>query len=58
MCANSDVVDDTPNTTRKHRASDENEPRAALGAVDVNAPSTKSEREARRRMSNRQLELS
>lgn len=39
---NSDVTDDTPKTTRKRKASNENESRAALGEVDVNAPSKKS----------------
>ena len=35
---NSDVADDTLKTTRKCRASNENEACVALGAVDVNAP--------------------
>ena len=38
---NSDVADDTPKTTRKRRSSNENEPRVALGEVDVNALSKK-----------------
>ena len=38
----SDVADDTPQTTRKRRASNENEPRVTLGTVDVNASKKKS----------------
>ena len=38
----SDVADDTPQTTRKRRASNENEPRVTLGTMDVNASKKKS----------------
>ena len=34
---NSDEANDIPKTTRKHRASNENEPQAALRAMDVRA---------------------
>ena len=36
------MADNTSKTTRKRRASSENEPRVALGTVDVNAPKRKS----------------
>ena len=38
----SDVADDTPQTTKKRRASNENVPGVALGTVDGNAPKKKS----------------
>lgn len=38
---NLDVADNTPKTMRKRRASNENKSCAALGAMDVNAPSKK-----------------